>query len=107
MPTIAARVAAVGPDGTELGREIVHRFDTQTAIVSRGFPQFNEMTAADQITSIALSFVTAVGAELVAKWICDRLRARKGAWIEMEGLRIELDEGKIREFLLDKLKIHG
>lgn len=107
MPTIAARVAAVGPDGTELGREIVHQFDAQTAIVSRGFPQYNELTTADQITAIAIQFATTAGGGLVAKWIYDKLRARKGAWIEMEGLRIELDEGKIREFMLDKLKIHG
>jgi hypothetical protein len=107
LPTIAARVAAVGPDGVELGKEIVHQFDSQTAIVRKGFPQFIEMSSADQITLVAISFVTAVGAELTAKWIWNKLHVRKGAWIEMEGLRIELDEGRIREFLLDKLKIHG
>jgi hypothetical protein len=59
----------------------------------------------DQVTSIAITFATTLGAELAAKWIYDKLRTRKGAWIEMEGLRIELDEGKIRKFMLDRLKI--
>ena len=90
-----------------MGQEIVHRFDEQTAITTRGLMQLREIVTADQVTLIAISFATAVGAELAAKWIADKLRVRKGAWIEMEGLRIELDEGKIREFLLDKLKIHG
>jgi hypothetical protein len=104
VPTIAARISAIGPDGTELGQEIAHRFDGQTEITTRGFPKLREMVA-DQVTSITISFATALGAELAAKWIYDKLRTRKGAWIEMEGLRIELNEGKIRKFMLDKLKI--
>jgi hypothetical protein len=106
VPTIAARVSAIGPDGTELRQEIAHRFDEQTAITTTDSIKLREMVTADQVvTSIAISFATSVGAGLATKWIYDKLHSRKGAWIEIEGLRIELDKGKIRKFMLDKLRV--
>ena len=107
MPTIAAKVSAIGPDGTELQREIAHRFDEETEITT-GFMQFNETVTAPQIISITIQFATEVGAALVAAWIYDKLRGRKGAMIEMEGIRItdiNVHDGTIRQVMLDKLKV--
>jgi hypothetical protein len=48
-------------------------------------------------------FGTQIGAQLAASWLYDRIKARKGGWLEIEGIRIELDKGEIERVLIDKL----
>ena len=102
MPQIEARLGAPGPEGTTLGSEIAHQFDEQTFVkVTRHLLQ--ESVLADQIAYVVIGFATAVGAQLLATWLYDKMKARKGAWLEIDGERIPLDKDEIRRILANKL----
>ena len=80
LPTTKAIVAAKGGEATELTWEIPKEFDKDTTIkYESGYGQ--EAILADQITYIATTFGTAVGAQVVGRWLYHKLKNRNGAWL--------------------------
>ena len=102
MPQVSGLVGATGPEGTQLGADIACKIDEQTEIRT-GMSHIKESTFAEQATEILIIFGTTVGAQLLATWLYDKISKRNGGRLEIEGLTIELDKGKIERILIDKL----
>lgn len=104
MPQVSGLVGATGPEGTQLGADIACKIDEQTEIRT-GMSHIKESTFAEQATEILIIFGTTVGAQLLATWLYDKISKRNGGRLEIEGLTIELDKGKIERILIDKLTL--